>query len=115
MRAFLAVQSPFCFVLCPMRFQVRRDALKIFVRKLGVAIEAKEIGLPGERVTRALLAEQIEEALHPLTGATPPISSAGPLTSFWKRFQRANHRATLQSRHIRSTFRLRLQCQSLQH
>jgi len=108
------VQPLLRLVLRPMRFQVRGHALEIFVRKLSVAIEAEKIGLPGERVARALFTEEIEQPLHPLTGATAAISSAGRLTSFWKRFQMASRPATLRSRHIRSNARLRRQYQSLQ-
>lgn len=49
----------------PMRFEMCEHALKVIVRKLGVAIEAEEIRLPGEGFGRALFSEKIEEALHP--------------------------------------------------
>ena len=64
-----------CFFLARMWLQMCEHTLKIVVRKLGVAVEAKEIGLPRHRRGHALLPEKFKQSLHHDRGRAVPKSS----------------------------------------
>jgi hypothetical protein len=59
------MQPSFGLFLAAVRFKMRDYARKILVRKLGIAIEAKELGRRRRRgLNFGFLPEKIEEALH---------------------------------------------------